>query len=206
MNDLIKPSETTGTEVATLDTLASRFRAAALQLGGDPILKFAKGDYSIGDEDVPLGTQFVACVGDTATGYVKWVDKKKVDERIGRVADGFTAPLRESLGDTDKSLWEKDLAGQPRDPWALQWFLPMIGVEDGNRVVFATGSGGGKKAVGRLLRAFGDCPLRGDPTIRLDARSYKHPDYGKIDEPLFIILGWEKTPAAGEEMSDSIPF
>jgi len=190
MNDLIKPSETTGTEVATLDTLASRFRAAALQLGGDPILKFAKGDYSIGDEDVPLGTQFVACVGDTATGYVKWVDKKKVDERIGRVADGFTAPLRESLGDTDKSLWEKDLAGQPRDPWALQWFLPMIGVEDGNRVVFATGSGGGKKAVGRLLRAFGDCPLRGDPTIRLDARSYKHPDYGKIDEPLFIILGW----------------
>jgi hypothetical protein len=29
MNDLTNPPETTGTEVATLDTLASRFRAAA---------------------------------------------------------------------------------------------------------------------------------------------------------------------------------
>jgi hypothetical protein len=112
---------------------------------------------------VPIGTQFVACVGDTACGYVKWIDKKRVDERIGRVADGFIMPLRESLGDTDKSLWEQDAVGQPRDPWFPQWFLPMAAVEDGNRVVFASGSGGGKKAVGRLLRAYADNPLRGNP-------------------------------------------
>jgi hypothetical protein len=186
--------------------IVNRFRAAATQAGADigPILKFAKGHYSVGDDEIAIGTEYVAHVSDTACGWVKFCDKKVVKQRIGRVADGFTMPLREELDDNNPDTWERD-AGRPRDPWASQWYLPLVNVETG-RVVFASGSGGGRKAIGRLMRAFADSPHCGNPTIKLDTRSYKHPTYGRIDEPLFIIIGWEKSPTVAEEMDDEIPF
>ena len=48
--------------------------------------------------------------------------------------------------------------------------------------------------------------LRGNPTVALGVRSYKHEQYGRIEEPELKITGWEKQPTIADEMSDSIPF
>ena len=50
------------------------------------------------------------------TGWVRWFDGKIVDRRLWRLIDFPPRILREELGDTDKSLWETDGKGNPRDP------------------------------------------------------------------------------------------
>jgi hypothetical protein len=93
---LHKPEETTGNEVATLDTIIARFRAAASQAGDDPVLKFVKGQYTIGDDEVRLGTEHVAHGFDVACGRVKFRDKKVVSEKMRRCARRFRFNRSES--------------------------------------------------------------------------------------------------------------
>src|SRR5258708_3112653 len=96
---------------------------AASDLG--KILKFSKGKYFIGEEVVPPGTEYITHVDQVARGWSKFADKKISDRRIGKLADRYVVPKREELGDLDKSKWEKASNGDPRDPWALQWYLPL---------------------------------------------------------------------------------
>jgi hypothetical protein len=199
--------ETENKQLATLDTVANHFLAAADQAGGnDPMLKFSKGKFFINDNEVQAGRGYVALMGDVAYGWTKFVDKKVVDQRIGRIAQGFVAEPREALGDTDQTQWEVDTQGKPRDPYALQWYVPMLDTESSEGVVFVTGSAGGRRAVGNLLRTYGRNPHKGNPTVLLGVRSYKHKEYGRIEEPEIKVVGWEKQPTLAAEMSDAIPF
>jgi hypothetical protein len=196
------------TQLATLDTVSNRFLAAADQAGGGdfgPLMKFSKGRYYIGDVEVPTGTEYVAQMEGVSHGWIKFVDAKVVEQKVGRIADGFIAPKREELGDTDESLWERDNRGEPRNPWSFQYYVPLIHNETGELVVFVTGSRGGKKTVGSLLRIVGHNTKRGNPTVRLEVSSYKHKTFGRIEEPDIKVVGWESA-APAIAMSDSIPF
>jgi hypothetical protein len=197
------------TEIATPDTVAARFLAAAEEAGGNgfgPLLKFVKGHYYVGDTEVPAGREYVAQMQSVACGWVRFADKKVVDQKIGKIADGFRMPERETLGDLDQSKWEVDSKG-PRDPWVTQWYLPLLDTESGEFVVFVTGSNGGQRAIGNLCRNYGSNPHRGMPIVQIGVRGYKHKEHGRIEEPEIKIIAWEKPQSSlSAELNDRVPF
>jgi len=179
-----------------LDT--NPFLEAANEAGGEIglLLKFVKGKYEVGDDEVPLGTQFVAHIDQLARGYVKFLDGQVADRRIGMVADGYKLPPREELGDLDETRWEKDSQGKPRDPWVVQWYLALMRVETSELLTFVTGSKGGISAIGALCRVYARKYGIGVlPIIALRVRSYKHKLFGRIETPDFEIVGWDGVPA-----------
>ena len=68
------------------------------------LLKFTKGAYQTGDNQVPLGTQFIAHVDQIARAWVKFTGAKLVDIKLFKVAEGLRLPSREELGDIDEAL------------------------------------------------------------------------------------------------------
>jgi hypothetical protein len=188
------------------------------ELGGR-MLKFAKGYFRVGDDEVCAGGQYVAHVDRLLRGYVKFGGGKSIEQRLGRVAEGFQMPKREELGDTDKAAWERDANGNPRDPWALQYYLPLEDVETGEVLVFVTSSRGGCSAIGNLCNLFARNAENGLPIIKLGTSSYRHKTYGRIDIPDFPVVGWNKANAIdtrdehdlrqfspADEMTDDCPF
>jgi hypothetical protein len=167
--------------------------AAECGSGTGPLLKFNKGEWKVGDDIIADGVEYIAHLDQVIRGWVKFGDGKVVERVIGKIADGFRPPKREELSDTDPERWrERDNDNRPRDPWVQQWFLPLVSVQTGELVTFATSSKGGINAVGDLCgiygRQFRDGLL---PIIALKTRSYRHPDFGKILTPDFAILGWD---------------
>jgi hypothetical protein len=175
------------------------------------ILKFNKGKYFVGDDEVKLGREYIAHTVQWTRGWVKFVDSIPTEKRIGRAVDGFKVPEREELGDLDKSHWEKDSAGNPRDPWSRQSYLPLVDMESGEIAVFVSGSHGGRGAIGDLCSVAAQNHHRGQPQIALSVRSYKHKVYGRIETPEFRVVGWTgstfaKEVSSSEVMDDTIPF
>ena len=154
-----------------------------------------------------------------------------VEQRMIRVPDGVHPALRTDLGDLDKSLWEKDDKGEPKDCWQFTNYLPLMDA-DGNLFTFTTSSRGGLGAVGELVRRYARHRKNNPdvhPLIALDCGSYKHANkaYGIIKFPEFTPAGYEQKgkfsaamSAAGyavdevapaeadpaDELSDEIPF
>jgi hypothetical protein len=118
------------------------------------MLKFVKGEWLINEETVPEGTEYIVFIDEVARGYIKFEDKTVTDRKIVKVRDG-KAPSREELGDTDPTQWEVDeRTGKPRDPWVLQWLLPMAPVEaEGDLTVYCASSKGGMSAIGLLCKS-----------------------------------------------------
>jgi hypothetical protein len=219
MNEIIKP-----------ETIASRFLQVANETSASKlgrILKFNKGKFFIGNDDV-TGRECIALMTELVRGRAKFSDGKVVAQRLGKVADGFKWPEREELDDLDQKTWEIDSRGERRDPWSeKQFYLPMRDLETGVDAVFITASQGGRDAIGRLCDIYGRNFLNGLPIIKLDHTSYKHREFGHIDQPDFPIMGWEAAPtvpiapvampvaaapktkkvaAANGDMDDEIPF
>jgi len=115
-----------------LANLKNHFQQVAAETQGGALgtlLKFKKGRYYIDDDEV-TGETRLAHVEATMRGYVKFQDGKRVAQRIGRVADGYQLPQRKDLGDLDEAEWERDASGKLKDPWGLQYYLPMEDPED----------------------------------------------------------------------------
>jgi hypothetical protein len=198
-------------------------------------LKFSKGDYLAGEEGaaVPTGTIVTANVAELLVGWVRWAANKPTDHIMLRVADGSALPKRADLGDQDKSGWEVDNHGEPRDPWQFTNYLPLLS-QSGELFTFTTASRGGIGAIGELCRRYSQHRKRHPdvlPIIALDVDSYQHKnrEYGRIKFPRFTPMGWEPKsrfdsalaaagfavsedeppePAAStaDELSDKIPF
>jgi hypothetical protein len=166
----------------------------AASKGPTPLLKFKKTKFEIGDQEVPLGTQFIAYCTDWRQGWVKFIGDEKVDERIGRVADGFHPPERDELGDTDQEEWEPDDDGKLRDPWVFQQYLPLENVKTGERYLFVSSSKGGGIGVEILCHHWAkdiDKGLhRGLPIVKLATGSFHTKKYGAIQRPDFPIVSW----------------
>jgi hypothetical protein len=77
-----------------------------------------------------------------------------------------------------------------------QTYLPLEHPETGELLVFVTGSAGGRNAVGALVRVASLNLQRGLPIIQLGVRSYKHKQFGRIENPEFPIVGWTAGAAA----------
>src|SRR5262245_32785739 len=113
-------------ELITQDTaVLAHFAAVAATAQELRLLKFVKGKYYTGDDEVPLGRQYIAHMNQLNHGWVKFVEGKVTEQRVGLVAEGFKSPEREELDDTDELKWEKDASGKPRDPWTCQYYLAL---------------------------------------------------------------------------------
>jgi hypothetical protein len=187
---------------------------AAEEEGGDALgtlLKFNKGRYYKGDDEIAPGREYTAYVDQWVRGWVKFQDNKPTERKVGKAVDNFLVPDRDELGDDDPRQWEKDGTGKPRDPWSRQSYLPLEDAESGEYVVFVSSSQGGRSAVASLCSKSAQNPQLGRPRVRLGVRSYKHREFGRIQTPDFIIVGWTDeavTPpkTMAEELNDEIGF
>jgi hypothetical protein len=201
-------------QIATIETTANRFLEVAHETQANlKLLKFTKGKYFIGDDEV-TGRTYIAHVDQMARGYVRFSRGKVVEQRVGKVADGFRAPARDELGDVDESQLEKDGSGKPRDPWSLQYYIPMTDIETGDTAVFTTASHGGKGAVGRLSDLYAKNIRNGKPVVRLAVESYRHQTFGRIETPNFMLVSWDQgfgsevsvVAVPNHDMNADIPF
>jgi hypothetical protein len=176
----------------------------AASQGPTPFLKFKKTKFEVGDQEVPLGTTFLAYCEDWRQGWVKFIGDEKVDEKIGRVADGFHPPERDELGDTDQGEWEADDDGKLKDPWVFQIYLPLENMKTGERYLFVSSSAGGKIGVeilqARWSRDIKNGVHRGLPIIKLATGSFHTRKYGAIQRPDFPIVSWPDDDIAAPKM------
>src|SRR6266849_2355463 len=93
----------------TSETTATRFlqvAAEATSNGFGRLVKFNKGRYFVGDDEMPLNREMVAHIDKLVRGWAKFADGKVVETNVGKVADGFVMPQRNELGDTDQTNWQ----------------------------------------------------------------------------------------------------
>jgi hypothetical protein len=195
------------TSAITLPAEDDPYAEVAMEGGGQfgKILKYAKGQWSHDDAEVPLGTEFCALMPEAMRGDVRFQNEKPVEQRIGFIRDRAKFARREDLGFTDEALWERDKKGNPIDPWSPQTYLPMIHVETGDLYCFIFRSAGAKQTFRELCRAYS--PYRKTttlPVVSLQTDRYKHDDYGWIDFPVLKIEYWEDggTPQTAAPDSD----
>jgi len=164
----------------------------------EKLLKFKKGKFFVMDDEVALGTEFICHASQLTIGWVKFVNNKVADRKMGRAAERFAPPERDELGDMDKSEWEyRD--GEAVDPWTFQHLLPLEHTETGEVYVFTTSSIGGRIATEQVVQAYAKrlrhTGSRSLPTIRLVVTEMKSKKYGDVPRPHFEVIGWEGAPA-----------
>jgi hypothetical protein len=184
-------------------------------------LRFVKGDFLTGDsehpEEVPLGMRLIAEVPNMEKGWVRWRENRPVDEMMNLVSERVPMPTREDLGDNDKSLWESNKDGSPRDPWQETYKLTLRSVEDPDdddkAFTFTTSSKGGRRAIKKLSGIFGKEGLRMRPgqlpIVELSYTKYDHPDFGLMKNPEFKVVGWVAPNAGagnGAAADEDVPF
>ena len=180
-------------------TEAENIRNAAKEDTFETMLKFNKGDFFIGEEKVPLGSEYLAhCVGWTKC-WTKFVDKKVADKKLYRVARGERPAERNDLDEVDK-------ADTDQDPWSLQYYLPLENTESGEVFIFTTSSIGGRRAVSELCNAYAKRKLNGrdgQPIVRLATAEMNTKNYGKVPRPAFQIVGWDDSTSATHKISEA---
>jgi hypothetical protein len=171
--------------------------AAQQDAGFEKILKFKKGEYFIGEEEIPLGTEYLAHVVGWTKCWIKFVDGEFVDRQTYRVALGEKPPEREKLDDLDESQWEKDDDGKPVDPWVYQYLLPFENRSNGELVIFVTPSVGGKRAIADLCQIYTRRVQKGgsgQPIAKLAKTDMLTKKWGKVPRPVFEVVGWDSNP------------
>jgi hypothetical protein len=183
--------------------------------GHDRLLKFNKGRYKVGDDEVPLGTQYVAHAGQLTFCWIKFIDSKVADRRMGLAAAGFVPPKREELGDNDQSEWAI-VDGSPKDPWNFQHLLPLENLQTGELLIFTTSSIGGKIGTEEVVREYARRLKRKGsralPIVKLAVKQMPTKKFGDVPRPYFEVEGWEDAPAGdaklnlAKDFDDEIPF
>jgi hypothetical protein len=197
MNDLTPITNSVLANVSDVDPLVAYADAVSPRHIVGKLLRFIKGDYFGGEggDPVPIGRKFTVAADELLAGWIKWTDGKPAEHIMVRVADGKLPPKRSELGDQDRSAWETDDHGEPRDPWQFTNYLPMMD-ESGELYTFTTSSAGGRATVSDLVRRFGRHRRHHPdvyPVVSLGVGSYPHKkkEYGRIKYPEFIPAGYE---------------
>src|SRR5262249_43530940 len=152
------------------------------------LLKFKKGRYFVMDDEVRIGTEFIAHASQLTLGWIKFMGNKVIERQMGRAADRFAPPERDELGDLDDSRWEyKD--GKAVDPWVFQHLLPLENTETGEVYVFTTASIGGRIAAEQVVQAYAKrlrhTGSRSLPIIQLAVGQMKSKKFGDVARPHF---------------------
>jgi hypothetical protein len=143
------------------------------------------------------GQRLAATPADVMIGYQRIEKGKPPTYVIGRIADGYTPPPRETLGDTNEDFWPNS-----KDPWASASWLPFWNPETREVLIFHATSDGSKDAVVDLTQAYVlNCELHTDqinydPLIELSVDSYESKHGRRIYFPVFETLDWVERPTA----------
>jgi hypothetical protein len=199
---------------------------ASSDAGFQAMIKFKKGTYWSNEDEVELGTKFIAhCIGWTKS-WVHFENRTVVERKNFRVARKERCPERDELPNNDQSTWPYGLDGKSKaDPWVLQYLLPLEDPVTGEVRIFVGSSFGGRRAVGEVCAAWSRRVAKqaqgGQPIIELQETTFPTRNYGDVSRPIFRIVGWddgekEQTElnldddVGGEgpqsEMNDEIPF
>jgi hypothetical protein len=193
---------TTTTRSTALTAERNAFEEAGASDFVGRFLRFVKGEFLTGDsedpETVPLGTRFIAEAQNMERGWVRWRDKRPVDEMMHLVSERVPMPKRDDLGDNDDKLWESNKDGSPKDPWQETWKLTLRSVEDPGdddaAFTFTTSSKGGRRAMKILAKTFGKEGLRMRPgqlpIVELSYTTYDHRVHGRMKNPEFKVVDW----------------
>lgn len=183
------------TAISTTSNPYTEFGLPASTIRGK-LLKYVKGKWKAGqnDEPVPLHTKFVAVLDEMTAGYLKWENKRPVDQRMVKVSEG-PKPSRRECGDNDRGAWPIDLkTGKPKDPWQETVYLYLVDAK-GNIFTYSPSSAGGIGACRKLSTEYGKALLKDPkigsdyPLITLETDSYDHEEYGEIDVPVLAMRG-----------------
>jgi hypothetical protein len=157
------------------------------------LLKFSKGDWLVGrDGEDCQYDELAAVLSGMLHGWVRWQEAQPVEQHMGLLSEGYVPPDRASLGHTDRSQWQLNRDGQPRDPWARTIYLPMVSPDGEEVFTFPTNSEGGRRrCIAPLCREYGHhIRQRPDelPIVPLEQDSYPHPDrsIGRVKYPVFL--------------------
>jgi hypothetical protein len=215
-NDVMERSKT---PPSMYETEADNILTASHEdCGFGKLAKFKKGQYFVNDDEIPLGTEFVAHANQWTYCWLNFMNGKVTDRRMSKVAEGIAPPRREDLGDNDPSKWETGLDGKPKNPWSLQYLLPLENLENGEVLIFTTGSVGGKMGVAELCRTWARRAkkgLRALPIVKLSAIDMPTKVFGPVPRPHFRIVNWDEAAAssievipfnAASDLDDEIPF
>lgn len=211
--------ENTSALPAVADEIDNILAAASEHAGFPEMLKYKKGQYVIGEDTVPLNTQYLAHPEAWTKCWLKFTDGKVAERRPYPMSSSERPPERHEMGDEDQTAWSSGFDGRPADPWCLQSLLPLENPLDGKIVVFTTSSVGGNIAVNELCSAWAKRRKKGNhgqPIVKLQSTEMPTKNFGKIPRPEFVIVDWNDadgdvlvaSPAisAADEMDDSIPF
>jgi hypothetical protein len=175
--------------------------------GGKPILKFNKEARYVkrGSEEAMNDQEFVAKIREARAGYIKFNGNEGPERRLGSIFPKDEAPLRSSLGDTDKSKWPRGkFSDGPEDPWTAVVEIPLQHRDTGEQCLFAAQS---KTSIGAAMDFLAQAkrlPEGLDPVIRLGVGSFKS-RFGQIKKPVLSIVG--KVPSSGAaNKKDEPPF
>src|SRR5207249_338636 len=130
-------------------------------------------------------------------GWIRWEDNHP-EHNMGLLAEGFEPPERDTLGYNDKTKWEIDASGKPRDPWQRSLYLPMVTINGETVYTFmSTSDGGRRRGVAPLCGEYGHHIRQHPdelPVVGLGQHSYLHSDrsIGRVKYPLFPIIRWVK--------------
>jgi hypothetical protein len=181
------------------------------------LLKYSKGDYSVGDTPIAYGHRFIAHMDSILNGWIRWEDNKPQQHVMGRIKDFYQVPPRSSLGFDDQDLWEVDDRNEPRDPWQRSYYIVLKsapgydipvefsnnpdgedeirGHDDGTLFTFPASSTGSIGAVNRLIERYAELKAQHPddwPIIAIGSSSYAHKikSYGRVKFPVFTVVGW----------------
>ena len=169
--------------------------------GMGKLLKYVKGVWMQGDDEVDMGTELAAVAPELLVGWVRFPTTRdeKVIYQLGLVRERYRPPPRESLGEMDETQWSTDDDGNPRDPWQFQYYLKIIHMESGETWYYVTQSDGGEKAICDILRLYNPKRATSEvPIVALHSGDYLHKNksYGRVLVPLFKPTGgWYDTGA-----------
>ena len=146
------------------------------------LLKFSKGEFLLGQdaEVIPEGALYTVACDMVLTGFIRWHDGRPAEHKLVRVATGAPLYRRDELGHNDKSQWETDLKGRPRDPWQATMYVPVMN-HDGEVSTYTTNSGSGINSLHRLLRRYATHAARHPdvyPLVKLKKSHWVHNDQG----------------------------
>lgn len=189
-------------ELTTHSTELENIQNAAREDAGfEKILKFKKGNYVIGDEDVALGTEYIAHTIAWTKCWIKFTDGEVAERKAYRVAKGEIPPERDELDDLDQDKWPKGLDGSPADPWLFQYLIPFEDPASGEIVIFAASSFGGRRAVAELCSAYVKRTKKiencGQPIIKLGVTDMPTKKFGPVPRPEFEVIGWDEAATSG---------
>jgi len=161
-------------------------------------LYYVKGMWKIAETQVN-GIQLVARPDWLVYGWTKLWDNRPVAHHVGYVVERYVPPARELLGDRDKDLWA--IYCNKRDPWMLQWTLPLFNATSNEQFVWSTNTKGGADAIASVLNAYCDRVKSNPedstilPIVEANTGGYNRSElHGFIHTPQLNILGWTKPP------------